>query len=537
MLVKVCFLLTSVIIATSAPYYEVPDAKVEALKPRGLRVSIPDEPGIKLFAFHGNINKDFDGLEAGEMAKDVIKPKNGRWVFQDDRVRLKAGDVVYYWLHVIYEDLGYNKLDQKFTVTEFVDAGGQIVKPDTSAPQPVPQPAPQPPLPQVPPQVCEQTKTIVNGRQACKGQLIFEEDFNNLDHSKWEHDVRIADTPDSEFVVYTDDSANSFVQNGILHVKPTLTSDKKNGRNIGRSTLCTGIQGSADCSKEAQTFNIIPPILSSRIRTRNHFSFCYGRVEIRAKLPAGDWIFPEIWLEPKDNWYGREYLSGRIQLALTRGNKELQLKDQPRKHIGQRLLEAGCSLGVDDKVTSLQKSWEKSGSIWCDNFHIYTLEWAPGDLSFRVDGQIIGVISPPPGGFYNLPFFSKTRDVPWARGSKLAPFDKEFYLTLGLGVGGIRVFPDNCTTGLPQGGLHPKPWVNTEPKVGIYIYIYIYIYINYRYFISQTAMLQFWRDKDNWQQTWSEDNSHLQVDYVKKELTMMPKASKSKAFKKGYKYE
>ena len=38
-------------------------------------------------------------------------------------------------------------------------------------------------------------------------------------------------------------------------------------------------------------------------------------------------------------------------------------------------------------------------------------------------------------------------------------------MTLGLGVGGIRHFPDNCTTGLPQGGLHPKPWRNTDPKV------------------------------------------------------------------------
>ena len=56
---------------------------------------------------------------------------------------------------------------------------------------------------------------------------------------------------------------------------------------------------------------------------------------------------------------------------------------------------------------------------------IYVVIHVAGDLTFKVDGQVIGVISPPPGGFYNLPFFTGTRDVPWARGSKLAPFDKE----------------------------------------------------------------------------------------------------------------
>jgi hypothetical protein len=78
---------------------------------------VSDEPGIQLFAFHGNVNKEMDGLEAGQMARDIIKAKNGRWVFKDDRVKLKVGDVIYYWLYVQYEGLGYQKLDQSWTVT------------------------------------------------------------------------------------------------------------------------------------------------------------------------------------------------------------------------------------------------------------------------------------------------------------------------------------------------------------------------------------------------------------------------------------
>jgi hypothetical protein len=78
---------------------------------------VSDEPGIQLFAFHGNVNKEMNGLEAGQMARDIIKAKNGRWTFYDDRLRLKVGDVIYYWLYVQYEGLGYQKLDQTWTVT------------------------------------------------------------------------------------------------------------------------------------------------------------------------------------------------------------------------------------------------------------------------------------------------------------------------------------------------------------------------------------------------------------------------------------
>lgn len=38
--------------------------------------------------------------------------------------------------------------------------------------------------------------------------------------------------------------------------------------------------------------DIINPIQSARMRTLNSFSFTYGTVEVRAKMPRGDWIWP-----------------------------------------------------------------------------------------------------------------------------------------------------------------------------------------------------------------------------------------------------
>lgn len=62
------------------------------------------------------------------------------------------------------------------------------------------------------------------------------------------------------------------------------------------------------------------PIISGRLRTVNSFSFKYGRVEVRAKLPKGDWIWPAIWLLPKHNAYGEWPQSGEIDIMESRGN-------------------------------------------------------------------------------------------------------------------------------------------------------------------------------------------------------------------------
>lgn len=73
-----------------------------------------------MFAFHGKINEDFDGLEAGQFARDITKARDGKWTFRDGQQRFKPGDVIYYWLYVDYFDgtrtLGYRREDQKYVV-------------------------------------------------------------------------------------------------------------------------------------------------------------------------------------------------------------------------------------------------------------------------------------------------------------------------------------------------------------------------------------------------------------------------------------
>ncbi|XP_041986491.1 beta-1,3-glucan-binding protein 1-like isoform X3 [Aricia agestis] len=108
---------------------EVPSAMLEAIYPKGLRVSIPDD-GFSLFAFHGKKNEEMDGLEAGHWSKDITKPKGGRWTFRDKDAKLKVGDKIYYWTYVIYNGLGYREDNGEWTVTGYVDEAGNPVDAD-----------------------------------------------------------------------------------------------------------------------------------------------------------------------------------------------------------------------------------------------------------------------------------------------------------------------------------------------------------------------------------------------------------------------
>lgn len=109
-------ILASLVIVHGQFAYQVPVPVIEALSPRGIRVSIPDEEGIELLAFHGNINKPLIDIEAGELSRDVIQKTGDRWVYLDYRPKLKVGDVIRYWLFVIKNRLGYRYDHGKFIV-------------------------------------------------------------------------------------------------------------------------------------------------------------------------------------------------------------------------------------------------------------------------------------------------------------------------------------------------------------------------------------------------------------------------------------
>lgn len=155
---------------------------------------------------------------------------------------------------------------------------------------------------------CKPSITQVVGSKApkggplCAGALIFEDNFDRVDTSKWKFANTLAGGGNSEFQWYPGKTdKNVFTKDGKIHFVPTLTSDEfgeaflTSGHAVIPPNQCTQSNWHG-CDRQGTRDNIINPIRSTRIDTRNSFAFKFGVAEIRAKLPAGDWLWPAIWL-------------------------------------------------------------------------------------------------------------------------------------------------------------------------------------------------------------------------------------------------
>ena len=105
-------LIPGILLITLSCAYEVPTPQVSFYQHGGFEVSIPADPKIEIFAFHGSKNKELEGHEAGTWNQDIRKARGNRLVFQEPNAKFNLGDRLHYWVHVIYDGLGYDLLYQ-----------------------------------------------------------------------------------------------------------------------------------------------------------------------------------------------------------------------------------------------------------------------------------------------------------------------------------------------------------------------------------------------------------------------------------------
>lgn len=79
---------------------------------------------------------------------------------------------------------------------------------------------------------------------------------------------------------------------------------------------------------------------------------------------------------PKDSEYGRDYESGKIQIAYARGNRALQT--EKGENIDSKVLSAGFVLESNGPLRKFGIHSKSSETAWCDDFHLYSLIWKPG---------------------------------------------------------------------------------------------------------------------------------------------------------------
>jgi len=147
---------------------------------------------------------------------------------------------------------------------------------------------------------------------------VYEDDFfNGFNDKIWTKEVEVGGFGNGQFDECTSTDENVFVSDGILHIKPTLQDarlvENNNVINLTANGLCTG-EGWKSCVVSTNTTNgtIVNPAKSARINTKLGASIQYGRVEVVAKLPKGDWLWPAIWMLPVENTYGPWPESGEV---------------------------------------------------------------------------------------------------------------------------------------------------------------------------------------------------------------------------------
>ena len=157
---------------------------------------------------------------------------------------------------------------------------------------------------------------------------------------------------------------------------------------------------------------------SGKITTRGKKSFLYGRMEMRAKLPVGDGMWPAFWMMPQDNVYGGWAASGEIDI-MEASNAATSIAGTI--HFG----------GTSPNNTSSGGSYSMGGGSFGAAYHTYAVEWEPDAMRWYVDDVLFSTKT-------SAQWYSNT--VP---GNARAPFDQPFYIILNAAVGGYYT---GCTS-------------------------------------------------------------------------------------------
>ncbi|KIW48575.1 uncharacterized protein PV06_01147 [Exophiala oligosperma] len=328
--------------------------------------------------------------------------------------------------------------------------------------------------------------------------MVYEDDFSAgiLDTNIWTKDVEVGGFGNGQFEETTGTDENVFIKDGILHIQPTLQDvdllTHNSVLNLTRLGTCTSDLWS-NCVAVTNTTNgtIINPVKSGRITTKKGANIKYGRIEVVAKMPQGDWLWPAIWMLPTDSVYGVWPQSGEIDVAESRGNNHTYPEG------GNNIIGSTLHWGPNAANDAWWRTFGKQHALhstFSERYHTFGLEWSEKYLYTYLDSRLLQVLY----NRFNTPFWKRgdfplslpngTAIVnPWSQATdKAAPFDEDFFLILNVAVGG--------TNGWFKDGVAGKPWVDTSPL----------------------AMGEFWSAKDSWYPTWqNEHGSALQVKSVK----------------------
>lgn len=227
-------------------------------------------------------------------------------------------------------------------------------------------------------------------------QLVWQDEFEYQgapDPEKWSFDIWPARKVNDEDQAYTQRDKNVRVENGHLIIQAHKEE-----------------YGNADYT-------------SGRIHTLGNKDFLYGKVEVRARIPAGQGTWAAIWMLPTDpfkysttcspneDWQGSTTCdawpnSGEIDIMEYVGYNPTTIHGtvHNKAYYWMNWEQRKASIEVDERVNQ--------------DFQVYSMEWGPDYVSIAMNGTPY--------------FYYANQNEGW----RAWPFDHPYHLILNLAIGG-----------------------------------------------------------------------------------------------------
>nr|XP_036216494.1 gram-negative bacteria-binding protein 2 isoform X3 [Bactrocera oleae] len=403
--------------------YKIPPVQLE-VRGEGFRVSIPHENGITMAIYNIEIN------EQCPLLLDLItKQRDNRWTTEQGARKLQRNAKVKINVLIIHKEGIFSRTDNvrlsdNSIIHETILESDKPIDPCTAT---------NPQLNAATNAVIKnsETKVVVNNKPSARifkpNELIFEEKFQSPTLSNWNrrnfmHSNSIGDRSE-DFTAVIDKDPYLDVNGGTLLITPTI-SNRTNKESFQlencRSPVCYENNNftCAYVKDKNRSYAHPPPVNTGRIDTNGKFSFTYGRIEIYATLPNGDWLFPYIMLIPdKLNCTMRKQLRIAFATSVDLENKRMRggpviLNARPNK----------------DKYYFVRTNHMAISTDFNPNgFHNFTLVWTSSAIGIFVDNKKYGC-------FINVDEFAEP-----------------YHIVLGVGAGGHLEFED----------MQNKAWRNT----------------------------------------------------------------------------
>ncbi|WP_235299501.1 glycoside hydrolase family 16 protein [Portibacter marinus] len=218
--------------------------------------------------------------------------------------------------------------------------------------------------------------------------LVWEEDFtgSTLNEEFFNYELGDNGWGNNELQNYTNDQENAFVENSNLTIR---------AKDLGGKYT------------------------SARLTTQDKKEFKFGRIDVRAKLPKGQGIWPAIWMLGENIDEVSWPACGEIDIMELVGH-------QPKTVHGT------AHWGLRGEASTYKTSSKSIADNFADAYHVFSIVWEFNQITWYLDEE----------KFHSIDA-SQTQGKPY-------PFNNEFFFILNIAVGGNWPGSPDETTEFPQ---------------------------------------------------------------------------------------